>query len=177
MPVVLVIVFLMLALLLRSLAAPLILVTTVAASFLASLGMAAVWFRYLFHFAGVDSSVILLGFVFLVALGIDYNVFLTARARQEATTGTGPGMLRALAATGGVITSAGLVLAGTFTVLGVLPLVALTELGFLVAFGVLLDTFLVRSLMVPALVVQLGKRFWWPSRPDPGDAHAATGAA
>jgi RND superfamily putative drug exporter len=177
MPVVLVIVFLMLALLLRSLAAPLILVTTVAASFLASLGVAAVWFRYLFHFAGVDSSVILLGFVFLVALGIDYNVFLTARARQEATTGTGPGMLRALAATGGVITSAGLVLAGTFTVLGVLPLVALTELGFLVAFGVLLDTFLVRSLMVPALVVQLGKRFWWPSRPDPGDAHAATGAA
>jgi RND superfamily putative drug exporter len=167
-PVVLVIVFLMLALLLRSLAAPLVLVATVVVSFLGSLGVAMVCFRYLFQFAGVDSSLILLGFVFLVALGIDYNVFLSARARQEAAggAGTGPGMLRALAATGGVITSAGLVLAGTFTVLGVLPLVALTELGFLVAFGVLVDTLLVRSLMVPALVVQIGRRFWWPSRPE-----------
>jgi RND superfamily putative drug exporter len=119
--------------------------------------------------------VILLGFVFLVALGIDYNVFLTARARQEAAAGTGPGMLRALTATGGVITSAGLVLAGTFTVLGILPLVALTELGFLVAFGVLVDTFLVRSLMVPALVVQIGKGFWWPSEPDRGTDGDAAG--
>ena len=132
--------------------------------------------RYLFHFAGIDPSLILLGFVFLVALGIDYNVFLTARARQEAAAGTGAGMRKALTATGGVITSAGLVLAGTFTVLGVLPLVALTELGFLVAFGVLVDTFLVRSLMVPALVVQMGKGFWWPSRPDPRDDGGATAA-
>jgi RND superfamily putative drug exporter len=168
-PVVLVIVFLMLALLLRSLAAPLLLVVTVVMSFLASLGVAVLCSRYLFHFAGLDSSVILLGFVFLVALGIDYNVFLAARARQEASAGTVSGVLRALTATGGVITSAGLVLAGTFTVLGVLPLVALTELGFLVAFGVLVDTFLVRSLMVPALVVQIGSGFWWPSHPDPGD--------
>jgi len=172
-PVVLVIVFLMLALLLRSLTAPLVLVATVLVSFLGSLGVAMVCFRWIFQFAGVDSSLILLGFVFLVALGIDYNVFLSARARQEAPRGTGPGMLRALAATGGVITSAGLVLAGTFTVLGVLPLVALTELGFLVAFGVLVDTLLVRSLMVPALVVQIGRRFWWPSQPDPGAAGAA----
>ncbi|MGD0834482.1 MAG: MMPL family transporter [Candidatus Dormibacteria bacterium] len=174
-PVVLVIVFLMLALLLRSLAAPLVLVVTVVISFLASLGVAVLCSRSLFHFAGLDSSVILLGFVFLVALGIDYNVFLAARARQEASAGTGPGMLRALTATGGVITSAGLVLAGTFTVLGVLPLVALTELGFLVAFGVLVDTFLVRSLMVPALVVQIGGGFWWPSHPDPGDGPGAGG--
>jgi RND superfamily putative drug exporter len=174
-PVVLVIVFLMLALLLRSLAAPLVLVTTVVMSFLGSLGVAVFCSRYLFHFAGIDSSVILLGFVFLVALGIDYNVFLTARARQEAAAGTGAGMRKALTATGGVITSAGLVLAGTFTVLGVLPLVALTELGFLVAFGVLVDTFLVRSLMVPALVVQIGKGFWWPSRPDPDGDEATTG--
>ena len=174
-PVVLVIVFLMLALLLRSFTAPLVLVATVLVSFLGSLGVAMVCFRWIFQFAGVDSSLILLGFVFLVALGIDYNVFLSARARQEAPGGTGPGMLRALAATGGVITSAGLVLAGTFTVLGVLPLVALTELGFLVAFGVLVDTLLVRSLMVPALVVQIGRRFWWPSRPDPGAASAPAG--
>lgn len=168
-PIVLLIVFLMLAILLRAILAPLILVASVVVSFLASLGVAILAYRYLFHFAGVDSSVILLGFVFLVALGIDYNVFLSARARQEATAGpTGPGMLRALAATGGVITSAGLVLAGTFTVLGILPLVALTELGFLVAFGVLLDTLLVRSLLVPALVVKLGDTFWWPSRPARG---------
>jgi RND superfamily putative drug exporter len=175
-PVVLVVVFLMLALLLRSLTAPLVLVATVLVSFVGSLGVAMLCFRYVFQFAGVDSSLILLGFVFLVALGIDYNVFLSARARQEASGGTGPGMLRALAATGGVITSAGLVLAGTFTVLGVLPLVALTELGFLVAFGVLVDTFLVRSLMVPALVVRIGRRFWWPSHPEreAGDAPPAT---
>jgi len=165
-PVVLLIVFLMLAILLRAVLAPLILIGSVVVSFLASLGVAIFAYRYLFHFAGVDSSVILLGFVFLVALGIDYNVFLSARARQEASVaGTSPGMLRALGATGGVITSAGLVLAGTFTVLGVLPLVALTELGILVAFGVLLDTFLVRSLMVPAIVVRMEDTFWWPSHP------------
>jgi len=163
-PVVLAIVLLMLVLLLRSLLAPVLLVASVVVSFMASLGLATVCFRFLFHFAGVDSSVILLGFVFLVALGVDYNVFLVSRARQESGRGTRAGMTVALAATGGVITSAGVVLAATFTVLAVLPLVALTEIGFLVALGVLLDTFVVRTLVVPALVGTLGDRFWWPAR-------------
>jgi RND superfamily putative drug exporter len=109
--------------------------------------------------------VLLIGFVFLVALGIDYNIFLMTRAREESIrSGTRPGVLRALAVTGGVITSAGLVLAATFGALTVLPLVILTQLGFLVGFGVLLDTFVVRSLMVPSAVHLLGDRTWWPSR-------------
>jgi RND superfamily putative drug exporter len=106
----------------------------------------------------------LFAFVFLVALGIDYNIFLMARVREEAHKhGTEQGMVRGLAVTGGVITSAGIVLAGTFSVLAVLPLVSLTQIGFTIAVGILLDTFLVRSLLVPALVFQLGDRVWWPS--------------
>jgi putative drug exporter of the RND superfamily len=121
-------------------------------------------FDVIFDFPGSDPSLPLFAFVFLVALGVDYNIFLVARAREETLKhGTREGMLRALAVTGGVITSAGIVLAGTFSVLAVLPLVFLTEIGFVVAFGVLLDAFLVRSVLVPALGITFGKRFWWPS--------------
>ncbi|HEY5906344.1 MAG TPA: MMPL family transporter, partial [Actinomycetota bacterium] len=114
---------------------------------------------------GIEPSLPLYAFVFLVALGVDYNIFLMARVREEAQRhGTRPGMLRGLAVTGGVITSAGIVLAGTFSVLASLPLIFLTEIGFIIAFGVLLDTFLVRSLLVPALSYDVGRAIWWPSR-------------
>jgi RND superfamily putative drug exporter len=117
-----------------------------------------------FDFPGADPSLPLWTFVFLVALGVDYNIFLMARVREEALRhGTRQGMLRGLAVTGGVITSAGIVLAGTFSVLASLPLVFLTELGFVIAFGVLLDTFVVRSILVPAFVFDIGPRVWWPS--------------
>jgi putative drug exporter of the RND superfamily len=164
-PIVLVVVFLILVLLLRAVVAPLILIGTVILSFLAALGVGYVVFDVVFDFPGSDPSLPLFAFVFLVALGVDYNIFLMARAREETLThGTREGMLRALAVTGGVITSAGIVLAGTFSVLAVLPLVFLTEIGFVVAFGVLLDTFLVRSVLVPAIVIQLGPKVWWPSK-------------
>ncbi len=118
----------------------------------------------IFGFPGSDPSLPLFAFIFLVALGIDYNIFLMARVREEtARHGTREGMLRGLAVTGGVITSAGIVLAGTFSVLGVLPLVFLTQIGFVVAFGVLLDTFIVRSVLVPALAFEIGPKIWWPS--------------
>ncbi len=163
-PIVLVVVTLILVLLLRSLVAPLVLVGTVIVSFLAALGVGYFVFDVFFGFPGSDPSLPLFAFVFLVALGVDYNIFLIARAREETVKhGTREGMLRALAVTGGVITSAGIVLAGTFSVLAVLPLVFLTEIGFVVAFGVLLDTFLVRSVLVPAVAITLGPRFWWPS--------------
>ena len=152
--------------LLRALVAPALLVATVVVSYLAALGASSVIFTKLFGFAGTDPSFPLLAFLFLVALGVDYNIFLMARVREETPRhGTREGMLRGLAVTGGVITSAGIVLAGTFLVLGVLPLVALTEIGFVVALGVLLDTTLVRSVLVPALVLDLGRRIWWPSHP------------
>jgi RND superfamily putative drug exporter len=164
-PIVLVVVFLILALLLGAVVAPLILIGTVIASFLAALGVGYFAFDVLFDFPGSDPSLPLFAFVFLVALGVDYNIFLLARAREETVKhGTREGILRALAVTGGVITSAGIVLAGTFSVLAVLPLVFLTEIGFVVAFGVLLDTFLVRSVLVPALVLLVGPKVWWPSR-------------
>jgi RND superfamily putative drug exporter len=141
-----------------------LLLLTVVASFAAALGAAVVIYDLL-GFAAVYPTLPLLGFVFLVALGIDYNIFLMARAREEsARVGTRRGVLVALAATGGVITSAGIVLAGTFSVLTVLPLVVLVELGVVVAFGVLLDTLLVRSVLVPALVRDVGPAVWWPSR-------------
>jgi putative drug exporter of the RND superfamily len=163
-PIVLVVVFLILVALLRAVVAPLILIGTVILSFVAALGVGYLAFDLLFDFPGSDPSLPLFAFVFLVALGVDYNIFLMARAREETVEhGTREGMLRALAVTGGVITSAGIVLAGTFAVLGVLPLVFLTEIGFVVAFGVLLDTFLVRSVLVPALVLMIGPRVWWPS--------------
>jgi putative drug exporter of the RND superfamily len=164
-PLVLIVVMIILSMLLRSLVAPLMLIATVVVSFAASLGVSVFLFNHLFHFEGMDGSVPLLGFVFLVALGIDYNIFLMSRVHEElARLGTRAGMLKGLSVTGGVITSAGLVLAATFAVLAVLPLVTLTEIGFIVAFGVLLDTFIVRSILVPALTLDIGSRIWWPSR-------------
>jgi len=165
LPLALLVVFVILAILLRSLLAPLLLVLSVILSFFAALGTGIFFFDHVFGFVGVDPSLPLLTFVFLVALGIDYNIFLMARVREETLThGTRQGMLRGLAVTGAVITSAGIVLAGTFSALAVLPLVFLTEIGFIIAFGVLLDTFLVRSVLVPALAFDLGPRIWWPSR-------------
>ena len=164
-PIALVVVFSILILLLRSLVAPLLLIGTVILSFAAALGISLVIFDVIFGFAGVDPSFPLFAFIFLVALGIDYNIFLMARVREETMRhGTRQGMLRGLAVTGGVITSAGIVLAGTFSVLALLPLVFLTEIGFVIAFGVLLDTFIVRSILVPALVLDIGPGIWWPSR-------------
>ena len=163
-PLVLLVVLLVLVVLLRAFVAPLLLIASVVLSFGASLGVAAVVFDVVFGFPGSDPSLPLFAFVFLVALGIDYNIFLMTRVREETLThGTRQGMVRGLAVTGGVITAAGIVLAGTFSVLAVLPLVFLTEIGFTIAFGVLLDTFIVRSLIVPAVVEQLGDRVWWPS--------------
>jgi RND superfamily putative drug exporter len=163
-PIVLLVVFLILVLLLRAVIGPLVLIGTVILSYAAALGVSYFMFEVVFGFSGSDPSLPLFGFVFLVALGVDYNIFLAARAREETFThGTRAGMLRALAVTGGVITSAGIVLAGTFAVLGTLPLVFLTEIGFVVAFGVLLDTFLVRSVLVPASTLLIGPKFWWPS--------------
>ncbi len=175
-PAILVMIFLVLALLLRALVAPLLLVATVVLSFFATLGICSLVFDHLFGFAGADPSFPLFAFVFLVALGIDYNIFLMTRVREEARVhGTRAGTLKGLAVTGGVITSAGVVLAATFSALGVLPLVPFAELGFAVAFGVLLDTLVVRSLLVPALVHDLDDRVWWPfglrrRSPDPDPA-------
>ncbi|MBJ7450975.1 MAG: MMPL family transporter [Blastococcus sp.] len=163
-PLVLLVITVVLALLLRAIVAPLLLVATVALSTAATVGVAALAFEHLFAFPGSDPQILLIGFVFLVALGIDYNIFLMTRAREESMRhGTRDGVLRALAVTGGVITSAGLVLAATFGALTVLPLVLLIQLGFLVGFGVLLDTFVVRTLLVPAAVRLIGGRVWWPS--------------
>ncbi len=163
-PLILLVVFLILIGLLRALVAPLVLIGTVILSFLAALGVGYFTFDVLFGFPGSDPSLPLFAFVFLVALGVDYNIFLIARAREETEKhGSEQGILRALAVTGAVITSAGIVLAGTFSVLAVLPLTFLTELGFVVAFGVLLDTFVVRSVLVPSIALSLGDRFWWPS--------------
>ncbi|MBU7598073.1 MMPL family transporter [Streptomyces sp. P38-E01] len=180
-PVVLLIILLILIGLLRSLLMPLLLVATVALNFLATIGVAALVFDNLLGFSGTDASVPLYGFVFLVALGVDYNIFLMTRVREETLRhGTRLGVLRGLTATGGVITSAGVVLAATFAALGVIPLAFLVQIAFIVAFGVLLDTLVVRSLLVPALVRELGPRAWWPGRPDPdvpaGDAPGAPGA-
>lgn len=164
-PLVLGAVLLILMLVLRAVVAPLLLVATVALSFLAALGVSGVVFRDLLGFAGADASLPLFGFVFLVALGIDYNIFLMTRVREEvARRGHRAGTLTALAVTGGVITSAGLVLAATFTALAVLPLVFLAQLAFVVAFGVLLDALVVRTLLVPALTLDLGPVTWWPGR-------------
>jgi RND superfamily putative drug exporter len=163
-PLILIVVLLILIVLLRAVAAPLVLIGTVILSFLAALGFGYFVIDLIFGFPGSDPSLPLFAFVFLVALGVDYNIFLIARAREEAIAhGSEQGILRALAVTGGVITSAGIVLAGTFSVLAVLPLTFLTEIGFVVAFGVLLDTFLVRSVLVPAIALALGDKFWWPS--------------
>ncbi len=164
-PVILAVVFVILALLLRALVAPVMLIATVVLSFAAALGVSALFFNHVFNFGGADTSFPLFVFVFLVALGIDYNIFLMTRVREEAHRhGARTGALTGLAATGGVITSAGCVLAGTFAVLGTLPVTFLTELGFAVAFGVLLDTIVVRSVLVTALNLDLGRWVWWPSK-------------
>jgi RND superfamily putative drug exporter len=164
-PIILAVVLLILVLLLRALTAPLVLIGTVLLSFGAALGLSALMFRHVFGFAGTDTSFPLFVFVFLVALGIDYNIFLMTRVHEESKqVGMRRGALIGLAATGGVITSAGLVLAGTFSVLATLPIVAFAEIGFAVALGVLLDTLIVRSVLVTALNLDIGARMWWPSR-------------
>lgn len=162
-PVVLGIILLILVVLLRSLLVPVLLVATVALNFFATLGISALVFEHILGFSGTDASVPLYGFVFLVALGVDYNIFLMSRVREEALThGPRRGVLRGLTTTGGVITSAGVVLAATFAALMVIPLAFLVQVAFIVAFGVLLDTLVVRSLLVPALVIDIGPRAWWP---------------
>ncbi len=164
-PVILAVVFLILALLLRAVVAPLLLIGTVVLSFAAALGVSALVFRHMFGFDGADTSFPLYVFVFLVALGIDYNIFLMTRVREEAAThDMRRAALTGLAATGGVITSAGLVLAGTFAVLATLPVTGFAEIGFAVAFGVLLDTIVVRSVLVTALNLDVKRKMWWPGR-------------
>jgi len=164
-PLILLVVLVILGLLLRALVAPLVLIGTVVLSFGAALGLSVIFFNNVFHFSGEDAAYPLLSFVFLVALGIDYNIFLMTRIREEAVkVGTKRGALIGLAATGGVITSAGMILAGTFGVLGTLPVVGFAEIGFTVSLGVLLDTFIVRSILVTALAMDLDRRIWWPSK-------------
>ena len=164
-PVVLLLITIILGLLLRSLVSAVLLLGTVVLSYFATLGVCALVFNHIFGFAGGDASFPLFAFIFLVALGIDYNIFLMTRVREEAgKLGTRKGVIKGLTVTGSVITSAGIVLAATFGVLGILPLVFLAELGFAVAFGVLLDTIIVRSILVPALVHEIGPKVWWPSK-------------
>ena len=166
-PTILLAVFLILMLLLRAVLSPLLLVATVVLSFGAALGISALLFEFVFGFAGSDPSFPLFAFVFLVALGIDYNIFLMTRVREETLhRGTREGSIVALTSTGGVITSAGLVLAATFLVLGTIPVVFLAELGVAVALGVMLDTLVVRSVLVTALNLDLGGKIWWPSKLD-----------
>jgi RND superfamily putative drug exporter len=187
-PLVLLVVLIILGLLLRAVVAPLVLIVTVVLSFGAALGLSALVFRHIFGFAGADTSMPLYAFVFLVALGIDYNIFLMTRIREE-TFRHGPheGAVRGLAATGGVITSAGVVLAATFATLSTLPLVIFTEIGFAVALGVLLDTIVVRAILVTALTLDLGRWMWWPwaprraahgpdPTPVPAGSHSAAGS-
>ncbi|AZT95787.1 MMPL family transporter [Brevibacterium aurantiacum] len=164
-PLILIVITIVLILLLRSLVAPLLLVALTVLSFGTALGVSALVFNHLIGFPGADPSVPLYAFVFLVALGIDYNIFLMSRVREESLrVGTRKGVLEGLVATGGVITSAGIVLAATFAALAVIPVMFLFQLAFIVTFGVLLDAILVRSLVVPALVHDIGRNVWWPWR-------------
>ena len=164
-PVILVVILVILMLLLRSVLAPVLLILSTIVSFGTALGVSALVFNHVFDFPGADPAVPLYGFVFLVALGVDYNIFLMSRVREETMQhGTRQGIARGLVATGGVITSAGLVLAATFAALGVIPILFLAQIAFIVAFGVLLDTFVVRSLLVPALAHDIGPAIWWPSK-------------
>jgi RND superfamily putative drug exporter len=163
-PLALLLIAIILAILLRALVAPLVLIASVILSFLCTLGLSILFIRFVVGDAGMDASIPTFAFIFLVALGIDYTIFLMARVREEARQhGTREGMLRALTATGPVITSAGIILAGTFSVLMTLPVTFTFDLGFMVALGILLDTFIVRTIMVPAAVELLGDRIWWPS--------------
>ena len=164
-PIILIVITFILGLLLRSVISAVLLLGTVVLSYFATLGVCALVFNHIFGFAGGDNSFPLFAFIFLVALGIDYNIFLMTRVREESQKiGTRAGVIKGVTVTGAVITSAGIVLAATFAVLGLLPLVPLAELGFAVAFGVLLDTIVVRSILVPALVGEIGPKIWWPSK-------------
>jgi RND superfamily putative drug exporter len=164
-PTILAVIFVVLMLLLRSVVAAVLLVVANVISFGATVGVSALAFNHIFDFPGADPSIPLYAFVFLVALGIDYSIFLMTRVREESIEhGTRPGILTGLAVTGGVITSAGVVLAATFSALAVLPILFLGQIAFMVAFGVLLDTTIVRSLLVPALSYDLGRKVWWPGR-------------
>jgi RND superfamily putative drug exporter len=164
-PIILLVITLILGVLLRSILSAILLLGTVVLSYFATLGVCALVFNHIFGFAGGDNSFPLFAFIFLVALGIDYNIFLMTRVREEsAKIGTRAGVIKGVTVTGAVITSAGIVLAATFAVLGLLPLVPLAQLGFAVAFGVLLDTIIVRSILVPALVHDIGPKIWWPSK-------------
>ncbi len=164
-PLVLAVILLILMLLLRSILAPVLLIGSVILSFTATIGISALLFNYVFHFAGSDAAIPLFAFIFLVALGVDYNIFLMTRVREEsAKLGTKAGILRGLSVTGSVITSAGVVLAATFAALGVIPILFLLQIAFIVAFGVLLDTIIVRSLLVPAVCYDIGRAIWWPSK-------------
>jgi putative drug exporter of the RND superfamily len=177
-PAVLIVITLMLMMLLRSVLAPVLLIATTALSYLSTLGISSLVFDRILGFPGADPVVPLFGFVFLVALGIDYNIFLTSRIREEALQhGTRPAVLIGLRSTGGVITSAGIVLAATFAALAVIPLLFLVQLAFIVAFGVLLDALVVRSFLVPGLLYDLGKRSWWPSALSRSDGAASRGDA
>jgi len=164
-PIVLGVILLILMLLLRSILAPVLLIGSVVLSYAAALGVSALVFDHVFGFPGADAAVPLFGFVFLVALGVDYNIFLMTRVREESLRiGTRPGILRGLGLTGSVITSAGVVLAATFAALAVIPILFLVQIAFIVAFGVLLDTVVVRSLLVPAVSYDIGRAIWWPSK-------------
>jgi RND superfamily putative drug exporter len=164
-PIVLTVILIILMLLLRSILAPVLLIASVVVSYAAALGVSALVFNHLLHFPGADAAVPLFGFVFLVALGVDYNIFLMTRVREESLLiGTRPGILRGLGVTGSVITSAGVVLAATFAALAVIPILFLVQIAFIVAFGVLLDTVIVRSLLIPALSYDIGPAVWWPSK-------------
>lgn len=178
-PLILVLVFVVLVILLGALVAPLLLLLAVVASFFSAVGLS--WWLFqtpLFGFPAIDTNVLLFSFLFLVALGVDYSIFLVTRAKEEAETlGTTQGMIRALAATGAVITSAGILLAAVFAVLGVLPLITLTQIGVIVCIGVLIDTLLVRTVIVPALAFIAKDRFWWPRTPTLTDADAAARGA
>lgn len=163
-PLILFVITVVLMLLLRSIVAPLVLLFTTVLSFSATLGVSALLFNHAWGFPGGDPAIVIFGFVFLVALGIDYNIFLMTRVREETLkSGVRKGTLKALVVTGGVITSAGIVLASTFAALNVIPILFLAQISFIVAFGVLLDTLIVRSLLVPSLTLQIGKLMWWPS--------------
>lgn len=164
-PIILAVILVILMILLRSILAPVLLIATTVISFGTAMGVSALVFNHVLDFPGADPAVPLYGFVFLVALGIDYNIFLMTRVREESLKhGTRQGVLRGLTVTGGVITSAGVVLAATFAALSVIPILFLVQLAFIVAFGVLLDTFIVRSLLVPALTYDIGRAVWWPSK-------------
>ncbi len=164
-PIVLIVILIILIILLRSILAPILLILTVILSFSATVGLSAIFFNHVFNFAGSDPSILLFGFIFLVALGVDYNIFLISRIREESLKfGTRKGIVRGLRVTGSVITSAGIVLAATFSALAIIPILFLVQIAFIVAVGVIIDTIIVRSLLVPSLAYDLDDKIWWPSK-------------